>query len=176
MGDVQFEPSGRIWRTWAPPRCKFFTWLASLNRCWTADRLARRGLDYPSQCLLCDQEEETIHHILVGCVISREVWFRMLSLVGLQGCTPEPGEDSFQEWWRTAELKVPKQIRAGFNSLVALILWSLWKHHNACVFDSLSPEVTGIMGTIKREATLWCMAGAKGFSSLGLGRDTVGGE
>jgi hypothetical protein len=100
----------------------------------------------------------------------------MLSLVGLQGCTPEPGEDNFQEWWRTAELKVPKQVRAGFNSLVALILWSLWKHRNACVFDSLSPKVTGIMGAIKREATLWCMAGAKGFNSLGLGRDTTGGE
>jgi hypothetical protein len=36
--------------------------------------------------------------------------------------------------------------------------------------------VTGIMGAIKREATLWCMVGAKGFSSLGLGRDTAGGE
>jgi hypothetical protein len=70
MGAVQFEPSGRIWRTQAPPRCKFFTWLASLNRCWTADRLARQGLDHPLQCLLCDQEEETIHHIMVGCVFS----------------------------------------------------------------------------------------------------------
>jgi hypothetical protein len=131
MGAVQFEPSGRIWRTWAPPRCKFFIWLASLNRCWTTDRLARPGLDHPSQCLLCDQEEETIHHIMVGCVFSREVWFRMLSSVGLQGCTPEPGEENFHEWWRTTELKVPKQVRAGFNSLVSLILWSLWKHLNA---------------------------------------------
>jgi hypothetical protein len=41
---------------------------------------------------------------------------------------------------------------------------------NACVFDSLFPEVTGIMGAIKREAR------AKGLSSLGLGRDTAGGE
>jgi hypothetical protein len=33
---VQFEPSGRIWGTWAPPRCTFFTWLASLNCCRSA--------------------------------------------------------------------------------------------------------------------------------------------
>jgi hypothetical protein len=94
----------------------------------------------------------------------------MLSLVGLQGCTPEPGEEKFQEWWRTIELKVPKQAHAGFNSLLSLILWSLWKHRNACVFDSISPAVTGIIIDIRRETILWCMVGAKGLSSLGLGR------
>jgi hypothetical protein len=29
----------KIWRTWAPPRYKFFIWLASLKRYWTADCL-----------------------------------------------------------------------------------------------------------------------------------------
>jgi hypothetical protein len=95
LGAVQFEPYKRIWETWAPPRCKFFMWLASLNRCWTADRLARWGLDHPIHCMLCEQEKETIQHILVSCVFSREVWFRVLSLVGLQRGTPEPGEENF---------------------------------------------------------------------------------
>uniref|UniRef100_A0A453KP79 Reverse transcriptase zinc-binding domain-containing protein n=1 Tax=Aegilops tauschii subsp. strangulata TaxID=200361 RepID=A0A453KP79_AEGTS len=36
-----------IWRSWAPLNVKFFLWLASQNRCWTADRLARRGLPHP---------------------------------------------------------------------------------------------------------------------------------
>jgi hypothetical protein len=43
LGAVTFEPADRIWRTWAPPKCKFFLWLAALNRCWTADRLAAPG-------------------------------------------------------------------------------------------------------------------------------------
>jgi hypothetical protein len=69
-GAIQFEPTGRIWKSWAPPRCKFFLWLASLNRYWTADHLACRGLDHPLHCLFCDQEEKTIQHILVGvCVL-----------------------------------------------------------------------------------------------------------
>jgi hypothetical protein len=47
IGSIAFEPAHRIWKSWAPPKCKFFLWLASLNRCWTADRLARRGLEHP---------------------------------------------------------------------------------------------------------------------------------
>uniref|UniRef100_A0A452Y136 Reverse transcriptase zinc-binding domain-containing protein n=1 Tax=Aegilops tauschii subsp. strangulata TaxID=200361 RepID=A0A452Y136_AEGTS len=43
------------WKHWAPPRVRFFHWLAHLDRCWTADRLARRGLQHPARCPLCDQ-------------------------------------------------------------------------------------------------------------------------
>jgi hypothetical protein len=52
-----------IWKCWAPPRVKFFHWLADLDRCWTAGRLARRGLPHHTACPLCNQEPETIHHI-----------------------------------------------------------------------------------------------------------------
>jgi hypothetical protein len=102
---IQFEPSGKIWGTWAPPRCKFFTWLASLNRCWTTDHLARRGLDQSLQCLLCDKEDETIHHIMVGCIFSIEVWFQILSLVGLQGCTLESGRGKFSRMVENSRVK-----------------------------------------------------------------------
>jgi hypothetical protein len=47
------------WKAWAPPRVKLFHWLAYQNRCWTADRLANRGLQHHARCLLCDQEPET---------------------------------------------------------------------------------------------------------------------
>jgi hypothetical protein len=43
VGTVKFSPWKRIWRSWVPSNCKFFIWLAILNRCWTSDRLAKRG-------------------------------------------------------------------------------------------------------------------------------------
>ena len=114
-------------RSWlsesAPPRCKFFIWLASLNQCWTTDRLARRGLDHPDHCPLCDQEDETIQHILTSCVFAREIWFRVLSLVGLQQLTPSQDDLVFQEWWRLALTRVLEQQQKGFNSSVILVAW-----------------------------------------------------
>jgi hypothetical protein len=41
LGSVQFEPAERVWKSWAPGKCKFFIWLVEHNRCWTADRLIK---------------------------------------------------------------------------------------------------------------------------------------
>jgi hypothetical protein len=57
------------------------------------------------------------------------------------------------------ESKVPKQYRPGFNSLVTLVAWCLWKHRNSCVFD-------GMIQDIKDDGRIWCMVGAKELSSL----------
>jgi hypothetical protein len=59
-GSITFEPWRKIWKCWAPGKCKFCIWLAIQNRCWMVDRLARRGMSHPEKCPLCDQEEETI--------------------------------------------------------------------------------------------------------------------
>jgi len=41
QGAICFEPYERIWKSWAPPKCRFFMCLVAHNRCWTADRLAK---------------------------------------------------------------------------------------------------------------------------------------
>jgi hypothetical protein len=63
-----------IWRSRAPYGCKFSAWLVTRDRCWTADRLERHGLPRPAACSLCDQEPETIQHLLLGCVVGHEIW------------------------------------------------------------------------------------------------------
>jgi hypothetical protein len=83
-----------------PPKCKFFLWLVALQRCWTADRLQRRGLDHPDQCPLCDQEMETIDHLLVSCVFATNYWFKLLTKVSLQNFTPYVYEENTMLWWK----------------------------------------------------------------------------
>jgi hypothetical protein len=62
--------------------------------------------------------------------------------------------------------KVPKQHRLGFNSLITLVAWWLWKHRNSCVSDGTSPNAPRIIRDIKDDARMRCTTGAKGLSSL----------
>jgi hypothetical protein len=117
-GSVQFEPYERIWKSRAPPKCRFFMWLIALKKCWTADRLQKRGLDHPERCPLCDQEGETIDHLLVVCVFSRECWFLILKQFGLQILAPQPTARSFMAWWEEVSEIVNGPPRDGLNSLL----------------------------------------------------------
>ena len=49
--DQLFQDHGSLTRkSWAPPRVKFFIWLACQDRCWTGAQLARRGLPHLARC------------------------------------------------------------------------------------------------------------------------------
>jgi hypothetical protein len=127
-GALSFAPYERIWKSWAPPKCRFFMWLVALNRCWTADRLARRGLPHPDRCLLCDQEKENIRHLLIGCVFARHFWHDTLHSFGLAALAPQPVDSYFDAWWDKVVLTVSEDARKGLNSLIILGAWTIWKH------------------------------------------------
>jgi hypothetical protein len=95
-GSIKFSPWKLIWKTWAPPRIRFFLWQALKNRCWTADRLQRRHLPHPPRCVLCDQEPETMHHLLITCPFSRQVWHDALSSLQMT-CQPPNHEASLDD-------------------------------------------------------------------------------
>jgi hypothetical protein len=61
-----------------------FHLLAINNKCWTADILKKRALDFLEYCVLCDQEEKTGQHIISSCVFARQFWHSILSLIGFR--------------------------------------------------------------------------------------------
>jgi hypothetical protein len=90
----------------SPPRCKFFIWSVLLGRCWTPHRLQQHGLQNSGPCALCLQMSETIHHLLLTCVFSKKVWFRLLRRVGFQVLTP--GQDCYLAEWIASRKRVHK--------------------------------------------------------------------
>jgi hypothetical protein len=166
IGSTSFGAFERVWESWAPSKCSFFIWLVMHNRCWTADRLARRGLPHPSVCPLCDQEEETIQHLLISCVFARQFWYFLLSRSGLPNLSPDNVICSLDDWWSRAVEKIPRDLQSGFNSLVILGAWSLWRHRNDCVFNGRSPSLASALTLAGDELRMWCSAGAKGLNLL----------
>lgn len=141
-------------------------WTVAHNKCWTVGRLARKGLPHPVVCPLCDQFEETLDHLLVSCVFSRQVWFILLQGFGLQDLAPKAVELSLEECWENISSRVSGQGRKGLNSIIILGAWTLWNHWNFCVFDGANPSLSTIVLVITRELLQWSLAGARGVSFL----------
>jgi hypothetical protein len=87
----------------------------------------KRRLDHPENCVLCDQEDKTVQHILSNCVFTRQFWHNILTPIGLSSVGPKRRDSDFTEWRRKALTKIPKSKRKGFNSMVILRVWSIWK-------------------------------------------------
>jgi hypothetical protein len=166
LGSTYFGAFERVWESWAPSKCSFFLWLVMHNRCWTAGRLAKRGLPHPSACTLCDQEEETIQHLLISCVFARQFWYLLLRRSGLPNLSLDNALCSLDDWWSRAVEKIPRDLQSGFNSLVILGAWSLWRQHNDYVFNERSPSLASALTLAGDELRMWCRVGAKGLNLL----------
>ncbi|GJN28013.1 hypothetical protein PR202_gb16092 [Eleusine coracana subsp. coracana] len=61
----------------------------------------------------------------------------------------------------------------GFNSLVILGSWILWKHRNACVFEGAQPCINTIIREFENEKHLWGLAGAMSLWTLAQAEEIV---
>ena len=111
---------------------------------------------------MCGQEDETCDHLLAACVFTREIWYRILSTVGLQHTVPSPS-DTLVDWWLEARKQVPGALSRGFNSLVLIVSWELWKERNRRTFDGVCATATQVLLRIRTEGESWIAAG---FSKL----------
>lgn len=112
------------WKSRAPLQCRFFTWLALRDRCWTSDRLAKRGLPHQDSCPLCAQQDETISHILPDCVFAKEIWMIIFTVLGQLARAPSAGL-TLKDWCTTESMTgiKPQDQKAIFT----LVMWTVWK-------------------------------------------------
>jgi hypothetical protein len=64
------------------------------------------------------------------------------------------------------ELQADTKREKGFNSIVTLGTWILWKHRNSCVFQGAQPSMLNILQELRDEHHLWGLAGARELLSL----------
>ncbi|KAG2650490.1 hypothetical protein PVAP13_1NG161400, partial [Panicum virgatum] len=109
---------------------------------------------------------ETIDYLLVSCVLTRQTWYSILHLFGLQAVAPQMDDPVFVDWWDKAGGRFSGQVKKGFNSIIILGMWLIWKHRNYCVFDGGIPNLIRVISAFREEAHQWSVAGPKGVSYL----------
>ena len=152
-----------VWYNALPPKVLFFGWLAWKNRLKTAELLHRLGILSSSAstlCPFCSSEIETAVHILLHCPFSWCIWSSVIQDWGFNWCIQGSVEGLFY-WWMGGKLKrLEKKI---WKAIPLVVLWSLWKHRNECVFSLSQPNSFGLYDLIKTRTVLWLKATSKDF-------------
>jgi hypothetical protein len=129
MGQTALLGAKELWNVSDPNNCHFFMWLILDGRCWTSEWLQRHGLQKRGPYALCSQGDETIDHLFMQCIVSREIWYKLLRRCGWHLLAPSDA-DQFIYLWLCSRKWVTKARRKAFNSLVVLITWNVWLERN----------------------------------------------
>jgi hypothetical protein len=157
LGQSGMPGASILWKSRAPTENKLFLWLAMQDCCWTKYRLHRHDLTDDASCSLCLQIDETMDHMLVGCVYSREVMFLLFRRCDWLPLISE-ADDSLVDWWLQARERVPNARRPAFDTLILQVTRCIWLERNARVFKATTSSAAQLVGTIGRLVDDWSNA------------------
>lgn len=163
-GSTKLRGAKQLWKALAPSNVKFFFWLAIHDRCWTASRKKKRGLQDCDLCALCHQAPETMDLLLAACVYMREVWARLGATISLPQLAQ--GNPAAVDQWLAARKLIPKDLPRGYNALFLLVSWIIWKERNSHVFDRFATMPAWLLPKIREECDAWVTAGFRRIAPL----------
>ena len=138
-----------------------------LNRCLTADNLAKRGWPHNASCSLCQRTPESAFHLLASCSFTTELWQRVLGRCGLPAMlAPSATAANLLEWWDQSRSRVPRDHRRGWSSLVQLGWWTTWKERNARIFDNKFSTGVQVFHRLIEDIDTWTIAGRNKINNL----------
>jgi hypothetical protein len=70
------------------------------------------------------------------------------------------------DWWLQTRADFPEAFWPGFDSLVLLVSWIIWKERNRRTFDHLTRTTTHVLAVIYEEADACVAARFRALASL----------
>ncbi|CAN6338995.1 unnamed protein product [Urochloa humidicola] len=134
-----------IWRSYAPPRVKFFAWLLVQDRLQCKANLLRKNIVDTALCELCNEEDEDANHLISGCSFAKQFWSRM-------GWSSTDLPQATTLWETKTPAQVPDQLQSTF---LILCCWHLWKHRHDVVFRGTTPSHARLQLQCRAACRLW---------------------
>jgi len=83
----------------------------------------------------------------------------------MQQLAPSP-DALIGHWWLQATTLVPTVLRRGFDGLVLLVSWELWKERNHRTFDGIHESTSQVLLRVQNEAEASIAAGYSKLAPL----------
>ena len=126
-------PHRLIWNSVVPSKMGIFSWEAAWGKILTLDNLKRRGMTFANRCFLCEEDEETIDHLLIHCKSAKMLWDLFLSMVGISWVFPQSVLHTLLAWQGVAVGKKRKKI---WIAAPSCLFWTLWRARNRMAFEN----------------------------------------
>jgi hypothetical protein len=118
----------KIWMWNLPIKIKCFMWLCLNKKILTWDSLLKRGWQGPGICCLCKSAEETIEHLFVHCVFTKNIWYMLKCHL------------KFDVDWGGVSLENNLQLWINKNkslkALPSFTCWGIWCYRNSLLFNN----------------------------------------
>jgi len=123
-----------LWTRGNWSKITLFSWLIMHNRALTWNNLQRRGFIEPSRCALCENEIETLNHILNTCPIACALWDDMAFIFRPTDKNRDSIGLTLSNWRIT--MSNNNLINRAWNLIPGAVVWILWKERNARIFKN----------------------------------------
>ncbi|KAJ0704409.1 putative reverse transcriptase zinc-binding domain-containing protein [Helianthus annuus] len=141
------------WSSWVPNKCNIFMWRAFLDRLPTKVALVRRNIAIENQlCVWCGTYDESIEHVLTGCVTSMGVWSAIATCCKIPRPFVFHVKDLVDLHDQSGVLGVKKTLLHG---IIIITCWRLWRARNEKLFNSKNSNVVEMVADIKSLGFLW---------------------
>ncbi|KAJ0865305.1 putative reverse transcriptase zinc-binding domain-containing protein [Helianthus annuus] len=135
-------------------RLNLFIWRATKRRIAVKVELAKRGVQVENQnCSRCNNEEESVNHLLISSLKSRAIWWNVLVWLKL---LVQFNSDSCEELLdKIEEFNGSKDWKNLIKAIAMTTLWQIWKSRNDVEFNKKVGSITDLISGIKELSYLW---------------------
>lgn len=130
-----------------------------------SDRLQQHGIQNHGNCVFCFHSMETIDHLLVGCVVTSQIWSQFFARIGLRHFS-SARQISLADFCAAARGSLQRKQKTASNSCIILASCMIWKERNSHVFRQESTSVDLVLQRISDEFSHWHLAGAHCLEAL----------